>query len=167
MGTRFIARPGRASARAAILLLALGALPAVALAAAEQVTVPVSPGVLAHPCTGELVAVTGTIHTTFRTTESSSGNLSVTTTSNTQGVSGTGVVSGAKYTLAETAMSSFTVAKGSTTTNINSLRFVRNGETGLPDDFTLHVRYHLTVNANGVPTAMVDELSATCDGIGV
>jgi hypothetical protein len=167
MGTRFNARPERVFARAAILLLALGVVPAVALAASEQVTVPLSPGALAHPCTGELVVVTGTIHTTFRTTESSSGNVSVTTTSNTQGVTGTGAPSGAKYTLAETQMSSFSVAKGSTSTNIISFRFLRSGETGLPDDFTLHTRFHLTVNANGVPTATVDQFSATCDGIGV
>jgi hypothetical protein len=160
------ARPRRVLARTAVLLLAFAAVPA-ALAAAEQVTVPVSPGAILHPCTGELVLVNGTIHTTFRTTESSSGNVSVTTTSNTQGVTGTGVLSGARYSLSETQMSSFTMSRGSTTTNIVSLRFLRSGETGLPDDFTLHIRFQVTVNAGGVPTATVDQLSTTCDGVGV
>lgn len=130
-------------------------------AAGTSVTTPFS-GEAINNCNGELVTVEGNIHTTASTTTDTNGTHFHVTV-NLSDVKGVALVSGARYvevlTQTQTANFSFDGASeqnGETTQILNRL-----GEDGTPDDFYTHVSFHMTVNANGVPT--VDRTDSRID----
>jgi hypothetical protein len=108
---------------------------------------------------GDFVVLEGTSHNVTRTTESASGNLSVTFHSNTQGVKGTGLITGDTYQGNSSTTESITMGPGETRTFTGSFLVVGPG----PDNnFTVHQTTHLTVNANGEVTSDVDNISFEC-----
>jgi hypothetical protein len=117
-------------------------------------------------CSGERVVVSGTTHIVSRVTKDSTGGLHYGFTGNTQGATGVGVVSGAKYVMTslQTISQTFAVMPGEATVlNLqHSERLIRTG-SALPDDDTIvHFLVCTTINANGEVTASIDSISAEC-----
>ncbi len=109
---------------------------------------------------GEVIDVSGPLHIVSSFTISASGNVTDHIQFQPQGVSGTGLSTGAKYQ-----------ATGLTEETANfrglpfSSTFVNNfymiGQ-GPGNNFKVHQTVHITVDANGVLTAFVDNFSVTC-----
>ena len=108
---------------------------------------------------GEDVVFEGTLHTLTRTTESTSGNFSVTIHENPQGVKGTGQITGDTYQLSGGVTESHTLAAGET--GSLHLKFLVTGP-GTDNNFHLRISGHFTVNANGDVTTDFFDISAEC-----
>jgi hypothetical protein len=114
-----------------------------AAGAAQQFTTPIfSPQ--AHPCTGEPVALQGTVHTTVQT----QGDGTIHVFFNFQGGNGVGLVTGARYSAADNSKTFILLPDFSITEYV---RFVRSGETttttgafGGGDDFFARFRFSST-----------------------
>jgi hypothetical protein len=109
---------------------------------------------------GELIEVSGPLHVLMQLTISSSGNVSVYSHFQPQGITGTGFTTGAKY-----QGTGITESKD----NFNGLpissTFVNNfymiGQ-GPGNNYKVHETLHYTINANGTPTAYIDNFFVTC-----
>jgi len=107
-----------------------------------------------NPCTFEPVVFTGTVHQVITATTDSSGgiHLDVNWSIQATGISATLV----NYTMSKRQFFSINVPStegGETTVNITT-RITRAGESfPSPDDYTDQFFIHVTLNANGVPTA--------------
>jgi hypothetical protein len=143
----------------AALLLAL-LLPGAALASAFTFTFPLTRDGT-DPCTGETVVLQGTAHQEINVTASSSGNYTAGDTSKVS-LKGVAPVSGAQYVGEDQSSFSNTGPLPMEITSVQSVLMIRQGETLPADDFYQFVKVHMTVNANGVPTADVSMLNAQC-----
>jgi len=130
-------------------------------------TVPIA-GTIVNPCiAGEVIAVEG--QTTFSTYTRINGLTIHDTTRIITKLRGTTVDLMKKYVVNDEDLSEFNfVGAAEMTREMNSV-MVRQGETvgdveigGFGDDFKLKSKFHLTFNANGVPTASVDSMTAEC-----
>ena len=110
---------------------------------------------------GEVIDVSGPLHEVFRLTQSSSGNFSLYIHDQPQGVSGVGLTTGAKYQATGITEQSFHFnGLPFNTTFVNNFNMIGQGPG---NNFKVHENFHLTVNANGVLTAFVDNFSITCN----
>lgn len=116
------------------------------------------------PCaaggTGEVVWLSGNLHTLWHFTEDGAGGFHVMSEVNPQGVSGVGEVTGDKYQ--GTGVTRFDFNARSlqmTTTFVNNFRIIGQGTD---NNFLVHNNFHVTVNANGELTVVVDNFSAEC-----
>jgi hypothetical protein len=75
-------------------------------------------------------------------------------------VSGIGDVTGNKYQGTGVTQTDFNLNVGQTFTFVNNFRFIGQGPG---NDSTIHQNVHVTVNANGVVTSTVDNLTVKCD----
>jgi hypothetical protein len=146
---------------AGLLTLALLAKPAQAQADTTRVNdrIPFT-GTLTNPCTEEAIFFEGTIHFVFHTTEDASGGFHSKGHFDLQ-VQGESA-SGAKYLSPEVDnQQSFTAFSESPNnfTLERTVLFIRQGETAEEDDFQFKTLSHVTVNANGEITSVVDEES--------
>ncbi len=127
----------------------------------QNVTVPSTFDTI-NPCNGDAVALTGTIHMLVHSTTASSGNLSSTIdfTGQYSGVGAPSLVSYNGYTryfesyenqnpfpIVEHLISSFDVKSATAV-----------------DNFSVTVDYKITINANGVPTAEIQDVKNACNG---
>ncbi|OLC57695.1 MAG: hypothetical protein AUH85_02690 [Chloroflexi bacterium 13_1_40CM_4_68_4] len=149
----------------AILALIAFLAPASAWAAVEMnASVPTSLTVFV-PCAnsgaGEPVMLSGDLHILFAFEVDSSGGLHGKIHFQPQSVSGTGVVTGAKYQGTGVEQDEFTAASSGTseTTYINNFRIIGQGPG---NNFLVHETLHLTLKANGDVTAFVDNFSIDC-----
>jgi hypothetical protein len=108
---------------------------------------------------GEFVHLTGTLRSVFSVTENPSGGFQIRSHFNPQGVSGVGEISGAKYQGTGVTRSNFNLLVGSTSTSVNNFRVIGQGAG---NNLLIHSVVHVTVNANGVVTALVDRFSVEC-----
>jgi len=113
-----------------------------------------------NPCTGEPVAINGTLDTIVQVTPDASGGFhdKIHTTSKGTGV---GLFSATRYVYSEEFDSEMTVA-GATTQTQTLNHFLTSA--GTADNFFFKMTLHLTVNAMGVPTASVDNFDSGCRG---
>jgi hypothetical protein len=143
------------------LILLISAQP---LAAAVQtnVTVPVNIGVFI-PCAadgaGEVVFLTGNLHVLLRFTVDQAGGIHAASHFQPQGISGSGQTTGAKYQATGVTQDEFNAKIGVEETFINNFRIVGQGPG---NNFLIHENFHITFNADGVPTASVDNFSVDC-----
>lgn len=108
---------------------------------------------------GENVEFAGDLHIISRVTQSASGNFSITFHENPLGMHGTGVVTGDTYQVTGAGNQTMTLGPGQTETFISQFPVIGPG----PDNnLKLHTTTHVTVNANGEVTSVVDNTSATC-----
>jgi hypothetical protein len=114
---------------------------------------------LDNPCTGEPIAFSGRGHLVIRTTATPSGVFTTTVHSNLQDVSGVGAVSGATFHFQAAGTTTITAAPAQETTIVNDFRVIGPGPG---NNFLVHNTTHLTIDANGVATATVDNTFATC-----
>ena len=108
---------------------------------------------------GEDVHLTGTIHDLFHITLDSSGGITVKTHDNPQGVTGTGLTTGATYQGTGVTQDQFTAHVRSEETFVNNFRIVGQGPG---NNYLVHENFHVTVNANGDVTATHDNFSVEC-----
>ncbi len=113
------------------------------------------------PCGGESVALSGDLHILIHQTVNGN-NVVLKTHVQPQGISGVGLVSGDSYhstgVTQETVAGSFKNGRF-VDTFVNNFRIIGQG-TG--NNLLVHETFHLTVNANGDVTALVDNFSAEC-----
>jgi hypothetical protein len=110
---------------------------------------------------GEPVLISGTLHILIHETVSASGNLHFKIHFQPQGASGVGLVTGDSYRATGVTQEHFNV-NGPLPINdtfINNFRIIGQG----PDNNLLvHQTVHITINANGELTALVDNTSVEC-----
>jgi hypothetical protein len=111
-------------------------------------------------CT-ELIHFTGDLHILFHYTATGSGNYSSKFHFQPQGVSGVGLTTGIKYQATGVTQDeySFNGPWPYEETFVNNFRLIGQG----PDNNLLvHENFHITINANGVLTALHDNFSSEC-----
>jgi hypothetical protein len=151
--------------RRLILCLAVVAcgLLAIASASASTVTekIPFDFVLTPEEGCGEAIQLSGTLLAHFSLTETPSGNVEVGFHFNPQGITGVGLTSGATYhATGVTRGTTTTTAKGGISdTFVNSFKII--GEGSAPNYLQTDV-IHLTVNANGVETATVEQSTIRC-----
>jgi hypothetical protein len=121
----------------------------------NSMTMPYANSVL-NECNGELVAVQGTIHMEDHSTTTPNGTHTQFTI-NLAGVKGVAVAppTGARYVESDTDTGSSNMSSDFVpfeTTHVETRILTRLGEDGTSDDLRYYLRFHMTVNANGVPT---------------
>lgn len=110
---------------------------------------------------GELVEVSGTLHILTHTTISNSGNVHGKVHFQPQGAKGVGQTTGDTYNATGVTQEQFNIngPLPFTDTFINNFNIIGPG----PDNnLSVHQTIHLTINANGVVTAVVDNTSIEC-----
>jgi hypothetical protein len=144
-------------------VLAALVLPAVC-ARAEVVTnetIPVDKTVLCNPCIPtDVVTVTGNVHMVSTATFSESGNASAKFSINFQGVKLT-TLNGDTYQCNDTNEQSFQDKQLPVVESmVTDTEFVKPGAN---NNFKVHIGFHVTINAKGVVTAVVDNLTISCN----
>lgn len=108
---------------------------------------------------GEDVVLSGTLHVLTHITLSNSGNLTLKTHFQPQGITGLGQSTGAKYQGTGVTQDILHLSFGETYTLVNNFRMIGQGPG---NNFTLHETFHYTVNANGTLTSLHDSITADC-----
>jgi hypothetical protein len=146
-----------------LVLCLLTARSAQAAPAIVELDIPVDTVVTAGGCPYEDVYVTGKAHLVVRFTTDAKGGVHGGFHLNHQGVSGTGLESGANYSWPLVQSGSFNVAPGGayTETFIVSDKLIGQGPN---NNSRIEVHFHITVNANGQVTAFLDSFSLACNG---
>jgi hypothetical protein len=124
-------------------------------AADNSVTAPYENTAL-NECNGEEVLVEGSIHFENHSTTTANGTH-VQFTINLADVKGVAVLppTGARYVESDTDTGSSNMSSDFVpfeATHVETRILTRLGEDGTPDDLRYYLRFHMTVNANGVPT---------------
>jgi hypothetical protein len=102
--------------------------------------------VVFNDCTGEDIALQGTAHVIFSTTESGNGGLHQAFAS-TIALSGTGLLTGSRYQSVSTSNSTFNVSGlPAEQTSVGGSRLLRQGRGG---DLFVHFLQHITIDALG------------------
>jgi hypothetical protein len=131
----------------------------------EHSTVPLSFTTDAS-CTGESIALEGTMHLLRGETENANGShFHGHVTAHLDGV---GLLSGAKYVgtiEGGVNVNLPTPPKESATTStlVSKIRVVRTGESAPSDDYSEHILIRLTITANDEERAYVDSFRGGCD----
>lgn len=108
---------------------------------------------------GELVVLTGTLHVLTHVTIDDQGGLHVKQHFQPQGLSGVGLTTGDTYRGTGVTQTEFNATAATEQTSINNFRIIGQG----PDNnFLVHSTFHVTVNANGEVTTVVDNFSTEC-----
>lgn len=108
---------------------------------------------------GELVLLTGTLHVLTHVTIDDQGGLHVKQHFQPQGLSGVGLTTGDTYRGTGVTQTEFNATAATEQTSINNFRIIGQG----PDNnFLVHSTFHVTVNANGEVTTVVDNFSTEC-----
>lgn len=118
---------------------------------------------LFNPCNGDTVTFSGDMHVTNSLTVDSSGGTHLKTHINYQNVTGTGNPSGITYNVRTVTNEVTNDNDGpqSTATVISTVKLIAHGPSL---DFYLRFVMHVTVNANGETTSMVQEANFECRG---
>jgi hypothetical protein len=117
-----------------------------------------------NPCTLEPVVIRGhlilRIHLTFNT---STHYLTITESTNTQGVTGVNPITGVTHVTNDVDTFTATLQKSTSASGRQSFLFTRSGESAsVPDDFYLHYLIHFSTNAAGTVTTDITNFSADC-----
>ena len=105
---------------------------------------------------GEVVRLSGTLHGLFHLTFDATGAVHAKFQDQPQRLSGIGLTSGAAYQ--GTGMTQ-DVLNTNPSTFVNNFRIIGQGPN---NNFLVHEIFHLTRNANGETTTIVDRLSVEC-----
>jgi hypothetical protein len=110
---------------------------------------------------GEYVALSGYLHEVLSVTLDRSGGVHLTESYNPQGVTGTGLTTGAKYQGAGITrpITNITAPGGYTDTFEDIFRIIGQGSG---NNLLVHENFHITVNPDGTVTTFHDTFSVTC-----
>jgi hypothetical protein len=103
--------------------------------------------------------LTGTLLTTTTITPNRGGGFLLAFHANPQGVTGVGLTSGALYRGTGVTRETITVNGASTDTFVNSFKLIGPGTT--PNLLVTQI-FHVTVDANGNVTSLVDSTTVKC-----
>ena len=131
-----------------------------AYAATTSTVMPFPTPTITNPCNGEDVNVSGNVHMTIGVTTDGNGGSHLRIHINNQDVSGIGVDTGSRYQIPTTLDSSAYFGSATTMTLTVNARVVAQGST---PNFNMRELIHVTVNANGVTTASIDNPSMDCN----
>ena len=154
----------------AVILVSIAALTAVqasaqAITFRDNVRVPFETVVFV-PCAaggaGEEVFLSGSIHLMFLTTIDARGGFHSKFHFQPQGVSGYGLTTGARYQGTGVTQGHFNGKVGVQDTFVNNFRIIGQGPG---NNFMIHQNVHVTINANGEVTALVDNSRVTCRSV--
>ena len=113
-----------------------------------------------NPCSGEAVDLSGRVHYLVNVTEDATGGYHLDVHLNTQGVSGTGQTTGAKYEVNYTDTFQLNVTNaGLEATAPLHLNVIGQGQA---PNFLLHAQFHIRVDATGGLTTYVDGFRLEC-----
>jgi len=149
------------------LIVAMGVVPALAKATTftDNVKVPIDIFVFV-PCAaggaGEYVVLSGTLHVLFRTTIDSKGGFHTKFHFQPQGITGSGFTTGDKYQGTGVTQGTDNGKVGFVSTFVNNFKVIGQGPG---NNFMIHENFHITVNANGQVTAVVDNFSVKCKSV--
>jgi hypothetical protein len=108
---------------------------------------------------GESVTLSGSLHEVFHVTVNDAGHSTVKFFDQPQGVSGVGSVTGTKYQGTGVTQDIRTTRVGFEETFVNVFQMVGQGPG---NNFAVHEKLHVTVNANGTVTTSRDPIETTC-----
>jgi len=112
------------------------------------------------PCAGELVVLNGPLHILISVTFDNAGGFHMVGHFQPQGISGLGQTTGAKYqATGETEFQTNAKAVPFETSFVNNFKIICQGPG---NNLLIHENMHLTVNANGTVTAVIDNTSFEC-----
>jgi hypothetical protein len=111
----------------------------------------------------EPVALNGDLHIVVTTTSDSSGGYHVTTGSNTESVTGTGLISGLKYSSSTSDQDEYYDGGPFPEVHTMTHNYVLISQGGTANT-VMKVTFHVTVDGNGIPTAAVDDVKSGCQG---
>ena len=111
----------------------------------------------------EPVATNGDLHIVVTTTSDKRGGYHVKTGSNTESVTGTGLITGLKYTSSTSDEDEWYAGTPFPQTHTMTHNYVLNSQGGTANT-VMKITFHVTVNANGIPTAAVDNVQSGCQG---
>jgi len=111
----------------------------------------------------EPVALSGDMHIVVTSTSDNSGGYHMTTSSNTESVTGTGLISGLKYSSSTSDEDEWHAGTPYPQTHTMTHNYVLNSQGGTANT-VMKITFHVTVNANGIPTATVDNVKSGCQG---
>lgn len=116
-----------------------------------------------NPCTpGDIVNLNGNIHVVITTTSDGQGGYHVTTHLNSH-LRGRSIVTGIRYVNSDTKDDEWYARPPFPVVHSTTYDFELVSQSGT-DNYVLHMTVHETVNANGVPTAAVDNFRMDCKG---
>jgi len=158
------------SARRHLLLAALGALalglhfaPASRAATVVNYTLHVPASVQTNPCfPGDVVNLGGDIHIVITSTSDRSGGYRVNNHLNSE-LKGLSITTGTRYVNSEDQNDEWYARPPFPTIHTHTYDFNLISQSGVYN-YVLHMTMHETVNANGVPTATVDNYRMDCKG---
>ncbi len=109
----------------------------------------------------EPIKLSGQLHSVFHVTLDNQGGFHLVITTNPQGVTGVGLISGTTYQ--GTGVGRFNVngKVGFETTRVDSFKIIGRGTA---DNNLVQATSHITVNANGEVTSTVDNFFIKCQG---
>jgi hypothetical protein len=115
-----------------------------------------------NPCNGDSVALTGDSHLLVHETQAASGNFEfyIDITSN---YAGAAAPSGVAYQGSTRVYQNFS-SQGPLPIVLTFYNDVLLHSATNVDNFTLRVHFHFTLNANGTPSASIDDFTTTCNG---
>jgi hypothetical protein len=145
----------------AATLVMFGLGPATARAeVVTNVVVPITI-VVDIPCAPDIVILSGELHTLVTQVVDSNGGIHIKSHSQPQGISGVGLLTGAKYQATGVTQEHFNDHPGLPLedTFVNNFRIIGQGPG---NNFLVHTTLHITVNANGVVTANVINARTDC-----
>ena len=118
-----------------------------------------------NTCTApaEPVALNGNLHIVVTTTSDSKGGYHVTVGSNTESVTGTGLLSGKKYTSSTSDQDEYYAGAPFPQVHTMTHNYTLISQSGTAN-LVMKITFHVTVNANGIPTAAVDNIQSGCRG---
>lgn len=132
-----------------------------AFANAETATAPIA-ALVNDPCTGELVAVTGTDHIVFDTYTDNQGGIHARIQHHSADLNGVGVTTQLNYNGSLDSTLATDVGPAPTQTHLDtSVMLIAQGSV---DNFIFSYLLHVTVNANGEVTSTVDNPTTRCSG---
>jgi hypothetical protein len=148
------------------LVLVASQLPAAAPASAANVvnsTIHVPTSVQTNPCfPTDVVNLSGNIHIVITTTSDRAGGYRVNNHLDSE-LKGVSITTGTKYENSENQDDEWFARPPFPAIHTHTYDFLLVSQNNTPN-YVLHMTMHETVNANGVPTATVDNFSMGCQG---
>ena len=108
---------------------------------------------------GEVVMLSGTLHTVFHVTYDGAGGFHYTSHFNPQGVTGVGLTTGARYQGTGVTQYQGTSKVGYETTYVDNFRVIGQGPG---NNFMVHENAHIRAAADGTITSYHDNFSTEC-----
>jgi hypothetical protein len=120
--------------------------------------------ILTNPCTGEPLHLTGNVRFLFHTTEDAKGGLHVQFKFQSQGVSATGLESGEQYRGVFVQRDGAYFPPGDLRREFTTVYRTLLVSQGPSANLVEIITFHVTINANGEPTAEVSRVDLKCAG---